>query len=468
MPSKTNSNQFVDVPIFNALVPAEGPKAVPLPLDFTVQQSYLIDLQNAQARGFIKNVQTLFIDNSQNAGALTVVVNQSNQVIICAPLAQGYFPVLAPNPVKLTISCPSGGPNTTVYLLNVPLPAAMWSVASGSNSYSGGKLLVSDALLESAIVSGQMQVLSSLTGSGDAAKTAKVGNRALTGSLTNTSGVLLTGNPGYYLTAAQLILSSLAGISTAGDWTATLTDSSSGAIWTGAFDVPQATGGDTGSTIAGYDLTMDTGSVSDVYFGANTIELLQFTLASAMSIQSIHVAINGPDTVGQGTSLASLQLVGSIYSDSSGSPNSLLGTTTTLVGVVNGDNRLGFATPLSLAAGTYWFGVSNNHIFYYQTDTAHSGNYKSMSGFTPPATASGLSNDSRTSLRSWVIGAASGGGGGGGASVTAVAPLELSTPAGFFWNSQVSTSTLSIVCSAPLGAGKLTYNLSYGTTSQVG
>ena len=226
------SSQYVDIPVFNALVPSEGPKAVPLTFDFTMQTVYSVDLQNPQSRGIIQQVQTIYLDNSGNAGALSVLVNQSNQLIVCPPYSQGYFPVLAPNPFKFLISCASGGANTNVYLLNVPVAANVWSANQGTgNTYSSGKLIVTDPVLDAAINGQYVQTLQAVTGTAGTSYPQWMGNLTVSGQASNTVANVITGNPGYFLTGVQLMISPNAAKAAAGDWTLTLSDSSSGAVW---------------------------------------------------------------------------------------------------------------------------------------------------------------------------------------------------------------------------------------------
>ena len=69
------SNQVRDVPVFAALIPREGPKAVPLPFDFTAYASQSVDLLDLQQRGLISAVQAVFVDNSANSAALVIFVD---------------------------------------------------------------------------------------------------------------------------------------------------------------------------------------------------------------------------------------------------------------------------------------------------------------------------------------------------------------------------------------------------------
>lgn len=149
--------QYVDFPIFNALIPKEGPKAIPFNFDFSVQPSYAVDLQNQQARGFISMVQTIWIDNSLNDQPVSILFDVIGQNVKFGPRWQGYFPVMVVNPPKFLISSP-GGQTTQVVLMNVPFPAGNWGSTQQSGTYdTSGNLLVSDIILESGIVGNHYQ-----------------------------------------------------------------------------------------------------------------------------------------------------------------------------------------------------------------------------------------------------------------------------------------------------------------------
>jgi hypothetical protein len=113
----------------NQLVPDEGPKAIPLLLDYTgAVTEYDLDLLQTIQQGFISMVQTLYIDLSQSSNDLTVVVNGSNQIVVAKAGTQGYYQVLAPNPAKFAFQSASGGVIIPVFLINVPIAGVVWLV----------------------------------------------------------------------------------------------------------------------------------------------------------------------------------------------------------------------------------------------------------------------------------------------------------------------------------------------------
>jgi len=157
MPLQPPSLQYVDFPIFNALIPKEGPKAVPFTFDFVAQASYSIDLQNQQSRHVFSMIQTMWIDNSGNTQPVSITFDVIGQNVKFGPGWQGYFPVMVVNPPRFTISS-AGGQTTKIVLLNVPFPAGSWGTTQQSNLYdSAGNLLVSDQILEAGISGNHFQ-----------------------------------------------------------------------------------------------------------------------------------------------------------------------------------------------------------------------------------------------------------------------------------------------------------------------
>lgn len=118
--------QFCIVP--NQTIPKEeGPKVVPLFLDFSVNDRYDLDAQIVQALGRFSMLQTLFIDTNGQANPLTVTINGSGQKIVAKPNTQGYYTVMCPNPFKLTFEMTAGsGIAVPVYLVNTAIPGVVW------------------------------------------------------------------------------------------------------------------------------------------------------------------------------------------------------------------------------------------------------------------------------------------------------------------------------------------------------
>lgn len=129
-----NPTSLQNILLNNQIIPNEGPKALGMILDFTVasgQPSYQVDLNNLQQEGFFSMLQTVYVDNKKNSSTLTIVVNGSGQNIEISPNTEGYYPVLAPNPVKLQFltSAQAIGEVVQVFLINVPIAGVVWAAA---------------------------------------------------------------------------------------------------------------------------------------------------------------------------------------------------------------------------------------------------------------------------------------------------------------------------------------------------
>lgn len=113
------------------MLPPEGPRAVPLLLDFSQTQEYDLNLQNMQSRNFLSMVQSVFVDNSNNASPLSIAFPNTGQTIKLAPGRQGYFVVLCPNPSSVSFIS-AGGVVVTVFLLNYPVTNHDWPSYTGA------------------------------------------------------------------------------------------------------------------------------------------------------------------------------------------------------------------------------------------------------------------------------------------------------------------------------------------------
>jgi len=111
----------------NQAIPDEGPKVIPLFLDFSTIDTWDLDLQMVQALAKFAMIQTLFIDMDQQANPLSVIFNGSGQKIVAKINTQGYYNVLAPSPCKLSfVSTVGSNIVVPVYVLNVAIPGSVW------------------------------------------------------------------------------------------------------------------------------------------------------------------------------------------------------------------------------------------------------------------------------------------------------------------------------------------------------
>lgn len=117
-----------DIGVQNQVLPSKGPMAVPVTFDFNAHPGgYQVNLQNMQALSRFSQLQTIFVDNSSNTIALTLIFTRTNQTLVIQPGRQGYYPVLAPNPIEFTAASAGSTASVRVQLLNFPLAPAEWT-----------------------------------------------------------------------------------------------------------------------------------------------------------------------------------------------------------------------------------------------------------------------------------------------------------------------------------------------------
>jgi len=114
--------------IANMVVPAGGPKCVPINVDFTAVAQVLIDGQQIVTQGKIEYLQGVFIDNSANLNNVSLTMSTTGQVIICPKKSQGYFSIMVPDPPQI-IGNTTLGIIIPMFFYNIPIQPAVWSVA---------------------------------------------------------------------------------------------------------------------------------------------------------------------------------------------------------------------------------------------------------------------------------------------------------------------------------------------------
>lgn len=109
------------------IIPDEGPKCIPLLLDFSAQGTIVVDFQQLQEAKFITMIQTLYIDLSQFGVDVVVTVAGSGQKITARAGKQGYYSILCPNPSKLQFDSTAGtSPAVPVQVINMAMPGVVW------------------------------------------------------------------------------------------------------------------------------------------------------------------------------------------------------------------------------------------------------------------------------------------------------------------------------------------------------
>jgi hypothetical protein len=98
-------------------------------MDFSQAPEYDFNLQNLQATNQFDLCQTVFIDNSAGGAAVTLTFGVPNSpifTVVAKAGTQGYYQVIAPNPLVFQFKS-SGGAPCTAYLINIAIPGVVWS-----------------------------------------------------------------------------------------------------------------------------------------------------------------------------------------------------------------------------------------------------------------------------------------------------------------------------------------------------
>lgn len=173
------------------LMRGDAPKSITAPCDFSAtgipSTGYYWNPAYFLQAGYIKTVQCVYIDNSQNNGPVTVSNPQFNQTFVLAAGWQGYFPCIAPFLSGGNFLITSTGTGiANVLFLNVQMGIGQWA-GTATPVTPGVTQPVSDAILDGTVVAGRQKVLttSQQFTSTDASGTITTGN---------TSQVLMTAN----------------------------------------------------------------------------------------------------------------------------------------------------------------------------------------------------------------------------------------------------------------------------------
>jgi hypothetical protein len=130
--ASAGSNAFQAVPVFNATIPKEGPKSLPVTCDFSVVGTYDIDLTLIQSQQRMSVVQSVFVDNTLNGQKTTITINGNSQTLVIPAGGQAYLPLLAAKPTIITVAS-TGGVVVPMIFLNVPVPACVWDTTGSSS-----------------------------------------------------------------------------------------------------------------------------------------------------------------------------------------------------------------------------------------------------------------------------------------------------------------------------------------------
>lgn len=150
------------VPVPNMRVPLQGSQAFPMLADFTASAAIDGSFQSAFDSGEFDYCQSVYIDNSNNPGNLTLVfpgIGQRGQTIIAAPFTQGYYPC-SPSMMDPRFTLAAGlGQIVPLIFYNIPLPYFVWGAG-----VSGGAGLTNRAFNVVPLINGDNQLVAGILG----------------------------------------------------------------------------------------------------------------------------------------------------------------------------------------------------------------------------------------------------------------------------------------------------------------
>lgn len=111
----------------NLLVPKEGPRAIPLLLDFSLSQAYSLNLQNSEELQRVTMIQGVYIDNAASATNVTVSNPITGQSVTVAAGHQAFKSLFVPYPSQINFFSTSGIV-LKFQLTNFPVVNDDWSI----------------------------------------------------------------------------------------------------------------------------------------------------------------------------------------------------------------------------------------------------------------------------------------------------------------------------------------------------
>jgi hypothetical protein len=112
----------------NAVIPSEGPKAVPVIADFNNDTENILDGEQIVSQGKIAFFQGMYVDNGSNPVPATFIMEGTNQRIIVPANTQGYYSILQTNNPRITVQMQQAANRTLpIIFYNVPIQQHNWT-----------------------------------------------------------------------------------------------------------------------------------------------------------------------------------------------------------------------------------------------------------------------------------------------------------------------------------------------------
>ena len=117
------SAQIQSIPVYQAIIPREGPKAVRIDLDLDTGP-HTVDLSEIIARVHMRDIQSVWID-AADSGQVTITPARGLPIVRAAG-SQGWSPMIVAEPYTMEIS---GTGSVRILICNMPMPAIQWRIA---------------------------------------------------------------------------------------------------------------------------------------------------------------------------------------------------------------------------------------------------------------------------------------------------------------------------------------------------
>lgn len=205
---------LLDLPTFNGKVPNDGPRTIPVPVDFATASVWSLDLSLQTKLKIVGFLQTVFVDNKDSDEPLYIRTDTVRQVICIPGRSQAYVPLLMTDSPSLELESASGL-RMLLHFMNTPMPLHVWStLTQPALTVDGNGALVVQMPAFDALVSDLgtgpglgVNIISGGGGGGGGGLRLPADYRALTGDISSTTNTnIIAGSPRFYVNAIQLTL----------------------------------------------------------------------------------------------------------------------------------------------------------------------------------------------------------------------------------------------------------------------
>jgi hypothetical protein len=147
-----SGNSVTPISVISQGFKPQGNQMIPISLDFTgANATYTIDLTSLRQGYLFTDVETLFLDNSNNPNSVKVTASISGQTFEAPPYSNGFYRISGSPGSTLTLSSVGGASAVSnAQLYNFPIPPIVWlnapagggaavTIADGASTTLGSK-----------------------------------------------------------------------------------------------------------------------------------------------------------------------------------------------------------------------------------------------------------------------------------------------------------------------------------------